>query len=220
MNWQEFIGAFALFFFTHTVLLRPAIKCRIITRIGPRGFTTFYSGISLILLGWIIKAANDAPYVGLWDTAPWHYYFTQICMALAVIISALAIGRPNPLSFGGSNNHAFDPMEPGIIGIIRHPILASLFIWSFSHLIPNGDLAHLILFGAFSGFALLGMKIINRRNRRVLGSQEWERLTRKPQKRSIQIASLNFLSRVLLAILIYAILFYSHERIIGVAANL
>jgi uncharacterized membrane protein len=59
--------------------------------------------------------------------------------------------------------------------VARHPLLWALALWSGAHLVPNGDLAHVVLFGSFAAFSLSGMAAIDRRLKRRLGS-DWERL--------------------------------------------
>jgi uncharacterized membrane protein len=95
-------------------------------------------------------------------------------MGPVCLILALSIARPNPFSFGGARNDLFDPARPGIVRMSRHPLLLALAIWA-AHVVPNGDLAHVILFGTFAAFALLGGRLIDRRKRREL-SAEWQRL--------------------------------------------
>jgi uncharacterized membrane protein len=45
---------------------------------------------------------------------------------------------------------------------IRHPMLAAAKIWAFAHLLVNGDLASVILFGGLLAWAVIGMVLINR----------------------------------------------------------
>ena len=59
---------------------------------------------------------------------------------------------------------------------MRHPLLWVFALWAASHAVPNGDLAHLLLFGTFTAMALLGMVAIDRRKRRQMGEAEWARL--------------------------------------------
>jgi uncharacterized membrane protein len=54
------------------------------------------------------------------------------------------------------------------------PLLLAL--WSGAHVAPNGDVAHVVLFGLFAGFALAGMGMADRRKRRLMGDAEWTRL--------------------------------------------
>ena len=36
---------------------------------------------------------------------------------------------------------------------VAHPMLAALMIWAFAHLLTNGDLASVLLFGSFLVYA-------------------------------------------------------------------
>ncbi|MCB1357676.1 MAG: NnrU family protein [Maritimibacter sp.] len=181
MGWLEYILAFAAFFATHAIPVRPPVKARIVARIGARGFSLAYSALSVAVLAWLIGAAGRAPYVEIWPRAPWQSWVPFGANALAAVIIALAVARPNPLSFGGARNAEFDPNHAGIVGWVRHPLLAAIALWAGAHLLPNGDLAHVILFGTFLGFALLGMKMIDRRKRRQLGG-DWARLADTPRR--------------------------------------
>ncbi len=85
---------------------------------------------------------------------------------------------PNPFSFGSARNAAFDPARPGIVRLHRHPLLLALALWAGAHVMPNGDLAHVILFVTFSGFAVLGARPIDRRKQRDMG-KDWDALAAK-----------------------------------------
>lgn len=213
-GWGEFLLAFAVFFVSHSVPVRGAVKAKISVLIGPRGFTLAYSLLSTAILTWLIIAADRAPYVEVWAFAPWQKHIPLGAMALASIVTVMAIGRPNPLSFGGSNNSAFDPQNPGLVGWLRHPLLFVLLVWSLAHMVPNGDLAHVILFGVFAGFALLGHLLINRRQKRLLGPQEWARLTNT--RRTVR-PSKNGMIRLAIGATLYFILLYLHEPVIGIS---
>ncbi|MBD8890951.1 NnrU family protein [Roseibium litorale] len=173
--WAEFALAFGVFLGAHRVPVLPSVRENLTKALGKTGFTVAYSVLSLVLLGWLIEAAAEAPYVSLWEPAVPLVHTTFLLMGFAFLLFGLAIARPNPFSFGGLNNEAFDPARPGIIRWLRHPMLAALALWAFGHLISNGDLAHVILFGSLGVFALLGMKLIDRRKKRVMGA-EWDRL--------------------------------------------
>lgn len=45
------------------------------------------------------------------------------------------------------------------------------------HALPNGNLAHALLFGTFGTFAVIGHRLVDRRRRQALGP-EWDRLDR------------------------------------------
>ncbi len=213
-QWGEFLAAFGTFFLSHSIPVRPQVKSRITAKIGAIGFTALYSLLSIAVLTWIISAAGRAPYIELWAWAPWQNHIPLAGMALACIIVAMAFGQPNPLSFGGWNNDRFDPQNAGIIGWLHHPLLAALFIWSATHLIPNGNLAHVIVFGLFAGFSLLGTRIINKRAKRILGMARWQALSKT--KRQITITRRG-LARISLGLAVYLAILLSHATVIGVS---
>ncbi|WP_417270499.1 NnrU family protein [Celeribacter sp.] len=175
-GWGEFISAFVVFFLSHAIPVRPPVKGRIVAQIGARGFTLGYSILSTAILIWLIVAAGRAPFVVLWNAPFWGPVVTLFVMFDVVMLLALTIGRPNPFSFGGAHNERFDPSHPEVVRFLRHPLLVGLALWAVAHIVPNGDLAHVILFGAFAGVALLGMAIINRRKRRQMGDEAYEAL--------------------------------------------
>ncbi len=212
-GWIEYILAFVAFFLTHSIPVRPAVKSRLVAMLGARGFTIAYSFLSIAALTWVIVAAGRAPYVGLWDWAPWHNHVTLTVMFVVCVIAALAIGRPNPLSFGGAGNERFDPDHSGLIGWMRHPLLVALFLWAFGHMIPNGNLAHVILFAVFGGFALLGMRIIDRRQKRIMGASQWAQLANTTREITV---TRNGLIRLAIAVAVYAVLLSLHGPVIGV----
>jgi uncharacterized membrane protein len=219
MGWTEFVAAFGFFFTSHSVPVRRPIRERIVGWIGGRGFMLAYSALSLAALGWLIVAAGRAPYVQLWPWAPWQPYVPLIVMAPVCLIVALAVARPNPLSFGGANNDAFDPARPGIVGWTRHPLLVALGLWAAAHIVPNGDLAHVLLFGTFAIFALAGQRIVDRRKRREIGAR-WEELDHARRRgRSLDVRRFGsrFAARLLIAVFLYLGLIAIHPVLFGVS---
>ncbi len=175
-GWGGFAAAYAAFLLTHAIPVRPPVRPWLVARLGHAGFGLAYSALSLAVLAWLLLAARAAPFVPLWSPPPGAAHVTLLAMALACLALAFAAFRPNPLSFAGWRNARFDPKAPGITGWLRHPVLAALALWAGGHLVPNGDLAHVLMFGGFAGFALLGMAMIDRRRRREMGSEAWARL--------------------------------------------
>ncbi|PRY24201.1 putative membrane protein [Aliiruegeria haliotis] len=212
-GWGEFIAVFAAFLLSHSIPTRPSVKKRLQGYLGPAGFTIAYSLLSLGMLYWLIRAAGRAPYVELWSPAPWQAHVAFTLMALAIAIAALAIGRPNPLSLGGAHDERFDPRHPGIVGWHRHPLLLALLLWSLAHLPANGALAHVLLFGTFAGFSLLGMRLIDRRKRHDLGAVRWQELS---STRRMFHPTGSGLLRLGIGALAYAGLLALHGPVIGI----
>lgn len=219
MAWAEFSLAFIAFFASHSIPIRPPVKPWLVARIGGRGFTALYAVLSLTVLAWLITAAGRAPYVELWSWAPWQSHLTLVLMLAACSLFALSIARPNPFSFGGASNEAFDPAQPGIVRWTRHPLLAVLALWAIAHLLPNGDLAHALVFGSFAAFALIGRRLVDRRKRLEMGD-DWHRLLTQVQASRIIPRPLNYdaaICRLVIGVALFLGLIWLHPRVLGVS---
>jgi len=218
MGWFEFALAYVVFFLSHSLPVRPPLRPRLQARLGASGFTLAYSALSLAVLSWLIGVAGRAPHVVLWDWAPWQVHVPLTVMGPVCLILALSIGRPNPFSFGGARNDRFDPARPGIVRLSRHPLLAALALWAAAHVVPNGDLAHVILFGTFAIFALMGGRLIDRRKRREMGP-EWQGILNRVAAAPLLSASPSggTLLRLAASIALYGALLWAHPFLFGVS---
>lgn len=218
MGWAEFAAAYLAFFLSHSLPVRPPLRSWLHARLGRAGFTLAYSALSLAVLAWLIGAAGRAPFVPLWDRAPWQGLVPLVVMGPVCLILGLSVARPNPFSFGGARNDRFDPRRAGILRWSRHPLLLALALWAAAHVVPNGDLAHVIVFGTLAGFALLGMRLVDRRKRREMGAR-WQRL-----RMAVAGAPPGFgavsgsgLLRLAVAVALYVVLLWLHPVLLGVS---
>lgn len=218
MGWLEFAAAFAAFFVTHSLPVRPPLRLILQAALGSRGFTLAYSALSLAALAWLIGAAGRAPFVPLWNWAAWQPWVPLVALLPVCLILALAIARPNPFSFGGARNADFDPARAGIVRLHRHPLLLALALWAAAHAVPNGDLAHLVLFGTFAVFAAVGMRLVDRRRQREMG-EGWQQLRDAVARTPVWPASLtgDAALRLVAGLVLYAALILLHPAIIGVS---
>ncbi|MCB4825072.1 NnrU family protein [Roseicella aerolata] len=222
-GWGEFLAAFSVFLLSHVLPAQPALRRSCVAALGRRGYLVLYSLASLEALAWLVAAAGRAPHVTLWELAPWHYWVPNLAMPLACLLITFGLGAPNPLSFGG-RTAGFDPERPGIAGLARHPLLWAIALWAGAHALPNGDLAHVLLFGGFVGFALLGMHMIDRRRRRHLGEAEWMHLAARtsfwPGEALLsgrwRPTGLPDPLRLMVAVLLWLVLLLLHQPVIGV----
>lgn len=172
----EFAISFSAFLISHSLPARPSVRMKLVQVLGYRPYLMAYSLLSIALLVWLLSAASRAPYIELWPADPRLYFAPVVLMALAFFLLVAGCLCPNPLSVSFAKGR-FEPHRPAIVGITRHPILWAFALWALSHVIPNGDLVSLMMFGGFGLFALLAMPIIDRRKQRELG-QGWVRLAR------------------------------------------
>ncbi|SDI38527.1 NnrU family protein [Lutimaribacter saemankumensis] len=221
MGWFGFAAIFAVFFLTHSIPVRPAVKSQAVRLLGTRGFGLAYSTLSVAMLALLIWSAGQAPYVQLWPQMEWHRHAAHLGMLAVSLILATSIGRPNPFSFGGARNDSFDPARPGIVRWMRHPVLVALAIWAGVHLLPNGDLAHVILFGVLGSFAVAGGALIDRRKQQSLGAARWTALNTARKAAPWVPAPLGWpglVTRLALGVAVFATLLLAHPYVIGVPA--
>jgi uncharacterized membrane protein len=217
----EFLAALALFLLSHAIPARPALRQRLVGMIGERTYQILYSLLSLALLAWLISAATRAPYIPLWDLTIGQYWVPIVLMLPAFILFAGGAIAPNPLSISFSRGR-FDSDRAGIVAVTRHPVLWGFALWAFAHVVPNGDLVSLIMFGGFGLFALAGMKLIDRRKRRQMG-EDWERLARRTSvlpfapaaDRRLRWDVRSIAAGILLGVLLYAALMHVHPWLFG-----
>ncbi|WP_170769179.1 NnrU family protein [Ruegeria lacuscaerulensis] len=216
-GWVLFLAALITFLLTHAIPARPVVRGQLITVLGRKGYFAAYSVLSLLVLGWLIIAAARAPYVEV--IPPWTLFRWVPLLVMPVVcwlaVSGMAI--QNPFSFCGLGQRAFDPENPGILSSTRHPVLAALMLWALAHLLANGSLSHVILFGLFGGFAAMGMALIDRRKSREMGI-EWIRLSRNTARFSLRAPHPWPPLWVWLASLAaFAVLLHLHAAVIGLS---
>lgn len=222
-GWGEFLLVWVLFMASHLVPANPRLKAGLIARLGRRGWVWAFSLTSTALLFWLIFAAGRAPWVVLWMQQDWMRWLANLVMPLAILLGAFGIGAPNPFAFEG-RAAGFDPDHPGIAGVVRQPLLWALVLWSSVHLLMNGDLAHVILFGAFLIFSATGMRAMEGRKRKVWGEAEFARLAARTSAVPFQAllsgrwrpAHGPSLVRLGLGLLAWIALWHLHAPVIGV----
>lgn len=175
-GWGEFLGAMAVFLLSHAIPVRPPVRPLLVRTLGLVPYLVLYSALSIAVLIWLILAARYAPYVQLLpDWSGWRW-MPVLIMPLVCWLAVAGLMAKNPFSFGGMGRRPFAPKAPGVLGFSRHPLPLALALWSLAHLLAKGDLAHVILFGIFGGFAFLAMRMLDRRKQREMGQAEWARL--------------------------------------------
>lgn len=141
--------------------LRPALTARL----GAGTYLGLYSILALATFAWFASAYSRADYVELWPPATWLAWLAILLMPIPCLLLVSGLTTANPSLVG--NALARKTVEPpeGIVRITRHPTMWAFGLWAIIHLIANGDLASLILFGTIAALALIGTALIDARYR-------------------------------------------------------
>lgn len=167
--------ALVVFVALHSVPALPALRSRLIALLGRRLYLVGYSLVSLASLAWVFYAALRIDTIPLWDPAPWQAWVTLVVTPIGLFLLLAGLFTPNPLSISVRRAGA---AAGGIVTVTRHPVLWGFMLWAASHIVPNGDLRSLVLFGALFLFALVGIPLTERRARKRLG-EDWPALAAK-----------------------------------------
>lgn len=101
---------------------------------------TSLAGIVAMVIGY-----RSAEFVPVYDPPGWGVHLNNLLMVIAVVL----LGAPHSKS--------------RLRGMLRHPMLLAVLVWAVAHLIANGDLASLVLFGGLGAWALISILMINAR---------------------------------------------------------
>ena len=218
--------AAALFFDgIHFLISGTALRGKIVGLVGERPFQGLFSLMSLIGIVWLSRAYGQAEYVELWGKLQALRPFALIVMLVAFFFVVLAFTSPNPTAVGGGASLTEKEPAKGIQRITRHPFLWGVALWSFTHLVLNGDLASLIFFGSFLILAVAGPFSIDRKRKKAFGDA-WNRFAGVTSnvpfiaiiegRNSLRVGELEWWP-VVLALVVYGLFLYLHQTLFGVS---
>ncbi|WP_414899636.1 NnrU family protein [Rhizobium cremeum] len=163
---NQLVMALAAFLALHSIPALPPVRAGAIALLGRKTYLGLYSLVSILVLAWLFHAALNTDYIELWAPAGWQARLTLMLSPLGLLLVIAGLLSPNPFSISFRQGD-----EPGaMVGITRHPVQWGFMLWSFGHLIVNGDLRSLVLFGGLGLFSVAGLFILDRRARRRLGA--------------------------------------------------
>lgn len=164
----------AAFVAAHAVLSRPWLRDPLVRRIGRSGYGAVNGILSLIGLVLVLWAYRAAPYIELWPPYPELRLAPFLLNPLAAILFVAGVTTPCAGLRGDRLPDGEDP-APGILSITRNPIAVALVLWAGAHIAANGDAAALLLFGTFLVFGAAAAPLVDRRRRRLCGTDAWHR---------------------------------------------
>ncbi|NTJ43027.1 NnrU family protein [Agrobacterium larrymoorei] len=180
-----------IFFATHSLrLIAPGFRSDLISRLGEGLFKGIYSVVSILSIAFVAYAFGQARQVTdmLYYPPVWMSHIALTLMLIAMICLAASI------------------LPAGHIATkTKHPLVLSLKIWAFSHLLANGETSSVILFASFLAWGVV-MRIFLKRQQRA------GQLALRPF-----VSSRNDFGAIVLGVLLWsAFIWKLHEWLIGV----
>ncbi|HEY0682453.1 MAG TPA: NnrU family protein [Steroidobacter sp.] len=137
-----------IFLGVHSVeIFSPTFRSRTVARMGEGAYKGIYSVLSIIgfvLLVWGYGVARQDPIL-VYAPPAWTRHLAALVMlpVFPLLLAAYLPGR--------------------IKAAVKHPMLAAIKAWAFAHLLANGMLADLLLFGGFLIWAVADRISVKRR---------------------------------------------------------
>ncbi len=119
-------------------------------RVGEGAFKGIYSVVSILgfaLIVWGFGVARQTP-MQLWSPPVAMRHVAALLTLISFILLAAAYVPGN-----------------GIKARLHHPMVLGVKVWAFAHLLANGNLAHVVLFGSFLVWAIWNFAASRRRDR-------------------------------------------------------
>ncbi len=143
------IVGLVLFFGTHVVTTRRDLRARLIASRGEAAYKIGYSLLSalgLVLIVWGFAHYRATGWIDVWHppVAMRHIALAVMPFAVILVVASYIRGR--------------------IYATLKHPMLAGIKLWALAHLLANGDLGSIILFGSFLAWAVFDRISLKRRS--------------------------------------------------------
>lgn len=139
------VSGLILFFGIHSLPMFASFRSSLETRLGEKRFKGIYSLISLAGFALILIGTSRAETVAVFTPPAWAAIVANLAMPVAFCLLVAAF-IPNNFR-----------------RVIRHPMLSGVFLWAIAHLVANGDLVSILLFGAFGAYSVIDIISVNRR---------------------------------------------------------
>lgn len=146
------LAGLAIFLGVHSVrVFADGWRSQMRDKLGVQTYRGLYSLLSLagfMLIVWGFGIARQTP-VQLWMPPVGMRHLAALLTLVAFVLLASAYVPDNMIK-----------------ARVHHPMVAGVKVWAFAHLLANGNLAHVILFGTFLAWAVLLFIASRKRDRR------------------------------------------------------
>ena len=175
----------ALWWATHLYpIYLPGRRAAAIGRLGEKLYKSAFVMFSVAAVAFMVMGYRKAGFIEVWSPPIWTMHLNNLLMLLAVLL----MGAKQATS---SVKH-----------YIRHPMLTGVKVWAAAHLLVNGDLASILLFGGLLSWAVVAMIGSNRRD------GVWER----PPKGTMA----GLVRHGIITVVVFAVIVGIHGPLLGV----
>jgi len=215
------LASFA-WFAIHAFIAGSELRWWLVARVGQRGFSVFFSLLSLASLWFLVDTYRKAPFYPLWFSPRVIHFLPLLVMPFSLALLVGAFSVPNPTAVGAENVLQRTDAARGVLRITRHPFLWGVALWSSAHLLVTGHVAAILFFGSLLITALRGTASIDEKRRRTNKAEftRYLEVTSNVPFAAIVLGKNRFVFKelwvpVVIAALLMAVLLHVHLRLFG-----
>ena len=131
------VAGLVLFIAIHLIPGVPPLCAALVERLGAIPYRGVFSAVVLLSLAAVVWGFSHSPIEVVYAPPVWGHQASMILVPVALVLFAAA------------------NMPTRIRAMIGHPMLLGLLLWAFAHLLSNGDVRSIVLFGGFALFAVV-----------------------------------------------------------------
>jgi uncharacterized membrane protein len=149
MGLATMILGLAVFIGAHVFITMRGERAALITRLREwpyKGLISLVSLVGIILIGYGFAWYRAGGMINVWSPPAFTRHVTDLLVWPAIICVVAAYIRGD------------------IARVLKHPMLVGVKLWALAHLISNGDLGSIILFGSILGWAVYDRITLKRRS--------------------------------------------------------
>jgi uncharacterized membrane protein len=139
------IAGLVIFLGVHLLPTAPALRNSISNQLGAGAYQGLFSLLSLAGLVLIIYGFAQRDYVPIWTPPAFMKHIVFLLMLPVFVLLAASMIPSHIRTF------------------TKHPMLLAIKLWAFAHLLANGDLAGMLLFGSLLAYAIFDRISVKRR---------------------------------------------------------
>jgi uncharacterized membrane protein len=148
MGLAVLILGLVVFIASHALTMARGARAALVARMGEVPYKIVYSLVAILgiaLIAWGYGEYRASGWIQIWNPPAFMRHVTVALMWPSIVCIAAAYSPGN------------------IKKTLKHPMLVGVKLWAFAHLLANGDLGSIVLFGSVLAWAVVDRISLKRR---------------------------------------------------------
>ncbi len=161
---------------TYPLVAKPS-RDAMVAKLGEGPYKGAYSLAILLSIVLMVIGYRGAEFVNVYFPPAWGMHLTDLLMLVAVFLLGASHSRGN------------------VKRVVRHPMLLATLVWAIAHLVVNGDLASVALFGGLGLWAVVAIFATNARD------GAWVKPAPAPRKKDVILVGITIVAYLVIGLI-------------------